>query len=81
MADTNATYNLLHFIADALYFIGNHTPSIFEVCWNWPYTIAIAVCVWSLLCFVVFLNICWWVWNTMSTIQNTASAIRRLAPV
>jgi hypothetical protein len=73
-ADKNATYNLLHFIADVLYFIGNRTPDIFEVCWNWPYTIAIVVCVWSLLCFALFLRISWWV-------LSTASAIRRLAPV
>jgi hypothetical protein len=74
MTDTIATYNLLHFIADVLYIIGDYTPGFLQLCWNWPYTIAIALCVWSLLCFAVFLRISLWVWNA-------TSAFRRLSPV
>ena len=69
------SYDILHFVADVVLFLINFTPKVLYVCWKYPQTTVFLLILFSLVCFVVLVNVGYFVW---SLVQKARDMVRRI---
>jgi len=64
------SYDILHFVADVVYFLANFTPKVLWVCWKYPKITLFVLSLVSLFCFVVLVNVGYFVWNCVKAARD-----------
>jgi hypothetical protein len=69
------SYDILHFVADVVYFLANFTPKVLYVCWKYPKTTVFLLILFLLVCFVVLVNVGFFVWKIVKAARDMVQRI------